>query len=334
MPRNNDDAPRNRPWDKGGRDRDEEDDRPRRRRDEEDERDDEDDRPRRRRRDDEDDFDDDRPRRRRRDEEAPNGLATAALILGILSLCTGPLVGLPALVCGIIARGRPGGKSSATAGIVLGALGILMLPIMIGLLLPAVQKVRESAARMNDSNNLKHLGVGMHNYVSVNSQFPPADGQLSWRFHVLPYIEQANLYQSMNAKEPWDGPTNKRYTSTRVKAFVSAFDPPESADTRYRVFVGPDTIFPPGRRPVALFGITDGTSNTILVVESADTVPWSQPKELPYTRGGPIPALGVPNRPTTQVLMADGSVRPFSANVSPDVIRGGIEPNDGKPFNP
>src|SRR5262245_53378676 len=96
---NEPDPPRNRPWERGGSDRD---------RDRDDN-----DPPRRRRYEDDDDFDD-RPRRRRPGGPEPvNGLATAALILGILALCTGPLLGIPALICGAIAMGRPGGRTAS-----------------------------------------------------------------------------------------------------------------------------------------------------------------------------------------------------------------------------
>ena len=291
MPRNDDDPPRNRPWDKGGRDRDDEDDRPRRRRDEDD-RGDEDDRPRRRRRD-EDDYDD-RPR----------------------------------------GGGKKSGGSTAAIAIGCGCGAMLLLVVGVGLLLPAVQKVREAASRMSDSNNLKQIGLGAANYQMANNELPPVDGQLSWRFHILPYIEQESLYKSMNPREPWDGPTNRRYASTKIKPFVSTADPPETVETRYRVFVGPNTLFVPGKRPLGMVDITDGISNTILVAESAETVPWSQPKEMAYDRNGPVPALGVPGRSTLQVLMVDGSVRSFSNKTSPDVIRGGIDPKDGKLFNP
>ena len=103
------------------------------------------------------DYDEDRPRRRRREEPAgTSGKATTALILGLLSfLCVGScLTGIPAVILGILAlndigksRGRLGGKGMAITGLVFGAIGILSLPIMIGLLLPAVQKVRGAAER-------------------------------------------------------------------------------------------------------------------------------------------------------------------------------------------
>jgi prepilin-type processing-associated H-X9-DG protein len=300
-------------------------------------RDDDDDRPRRRRRDDDDDDFDDRPRRRREsgDDGPSNGLATAGLILGILSLCTGPLAGGPALICAGLALGKPRGRGAATAGLVLGAIGTLVLPIVGYLLLiPAVSKVRDAAARMNDQNNLKMISIGATNHENATGKFPPAAGELSWRVHILPYIEQENVYRQFDVKQPWDAPANKRLAGTQVKTYVSAADPPGTTETRYRVFVGPGTLYEPGKPPPVLAQIQDGSSNTIFAVEAGDTVPWPQPKELQYDRNGPLPALGVPRRKGFNVAMADGSVKFVSDKVSPEVIRGGIEPNDGKFFNP
>jgi hypothetical protein len=316
---NDNDPPRDRPWDRGGAGR------PR----------DDDDRPRRRRDEDDDDYDD-RPRRRGSGAEPSNGLATAGLILGIPSLCLGPLLGVPALICSGIALGRPGGRTAAIAGLVLGGIGTLLTPIMlIGLMLPAVQKVREAAGRTKDSNSMKQIALGMHNFHDVTGKLPPAnDENLSWRYHLLPYIEQDNLFRAMNPREPWDGPTNRRFANTQVKTYVSTADPPETVETRYRVFVGPNTLYEPGKKPLAFAEIRDGTANTILFVEARTTVPWAQPKELVYDRNGSLPELGAPSRNGYLVTLADGSVRFMSNKTSPEMLRGAIDPSDGRFFEP
>jgi prepilin-type N-terminal cleavage/methylation domain-containing protein len=88
---------------------------------------------------------------------------------------------------------------------------IAIIAVLIGLLLPAVQKVREAAARMKCANNLKQLGLAVHNYHNAHNTLPPmrylldprpgeteAQGGLSWAVILLPYIEQTNLYQQFD----------------------------------------------------------------------------------------------------------------------------------------
>lgn len=78
---------------------------------------------------------------------------------------------------------------------------IAIIAILIGLLLPAVQKIREAANRMRCQNQLKQLAIGAHNYHDTMGEFPRtanASNQLSWHVYLLPYIEQDNLFRQFN----------------------------------------------------------------------------------------------------------------------------------------
>src|SRR5262249_28237579 len=117
---------------------------------------------------------------------------------------------------------------------------IAIIAVLIGLLLPAVQKVREAANRMKCQNNLKQLGLAQHNSHDANGRFPPAylrtsgrqsgtasgisypddnwNGLTGWAWGtlLLPYMEQDNLYKSLNLNLPCWAPGNAPFVKTKV----------------------------------------------------------------------------------------------------------------------
>jgi len=88
---------------------------------------------------------------------------------------------------------------------------IAIIAILIGLLLPAVQKVREAASRMKCSNNLKQMGLALHNYHDTNNKFPMGQrygvggvGSANWRVEIFPFMELDNLYKSLNRDDVYN----------------------------------------------------------------------------------------------------------------------------------
>ncbi len=112
---------------------------------------------------------------------------------------------------------------------------IAIIAILIGLLLPAVQKVREAAARIQCTNNLKQLALGVHNFHSAMGKFPPdkiysydpTGPNWSWLANLLPYIEQTNLYNQANigGSPPNNINQSLPQIATPVKLFLCPSDP-------------------------------------------------------------------------------------------------------------
>jgi len=100
---------------------------------------------------------------------------------------------------------------------------IAIIAILIALLVPAVQKVREAAARAQCSNNLKQLGLALHNYATTNKAFPPGRTTVtpehSWTAFVLPYIEQENVAKDYNLSVDWTNPTNYDAIRAQLEVF-------------------------------------------------------------------------------------------------------------------
>jgi hypothetical protein len=245
--------------------------------------------------------------------------------------------------------GPPPKKGMTTGMIVLivfGVMALVALPlvaILIGLLLPAVQKVREAASRQQASNNAKQIALALHNNHDQTGKLhgpfadprpggltiPPSD-RLSWRATLLPYLDQEGLYRRLKFEEPWNSANNSPISNAVVPQYSDPADGPPSVNTRVRLFYDNGALFDsePSRR-VSFAGITDGASNTIAYVESADTVPWARFNDFQFNPNAPLPPLGHPQRNTILVVLADGSVKSVSKSISPDVLKRCITRADG-----
>src|SRR5436190_1524812 len=114
---------------------------------------------------------------------------------------------------------------------------IAIIAILIGLLLPAVQKVRDAAARAKCQNNLKQFALGLHNFESANGYVQSSlrtseTGRQGWALFVLPYIEQDNVYRQFDLTKGWsEGTTNRALSGIRISTFQCPSTPnPERLD--------------------------------------------------------------------------------------------------------
>src|SRR4029077_885 len=179
-------------------------------------------------------------------------------------------------------------------------------------------------------NNLKQIALAMHNFHDATGAFPtPAitgkDGKplLSWRVAILPYIEQAALYNRFKLDEPWDSLHNKAILQEMPPTYLCpSRTKAEPYTTSYRVFMGPGALFEKDKG-TSIAAITDGTSNTLMVVESKEAVPWTKPDELSFDPKAK-PSLfgaGSPHPGGFNAAFADGSVRFITNAVSLNVFR-------------
>jgi prepilin-type processing-associated H-X9-DG protein len=245
--------------------------------------------------------------------------------------------------------GGPGGGNGALAGSVATAL-----------LLPAVQQAREAARRSQSKNNLKQMGLAMHNYHDVHNSFPAGtlpneklkpDERLSFFVELLPFLDQAALYEKIDKEAGWKEKDLRPIMETRIPTMMNpgvnlraansataetkdAKEESNYAPTHYvgLAGVGKDApLLPISSNRAGVFGynrktriqnITDGTSNTMMISEaSKDYGAWGEGgnatirslTKKPYINGPD--GIGGPFSGGVQVLFGDGSVRFISQNI-------------------
>ncbi len=210
------------------------------------------------------------------------------------------------------------------------------VPTSIAAMVPAVVAARSAAQRANALNNLKQIGLAMQNHDSVFRRFPASysvdkEGKplLSWRVRILPFIENKPLYEAFHLDEPWDSPHNKKLIEMMPLEYMSPGIETPPGMTHYLAICGPDTAFPPGKG-IGLGDIRDGTSNTIMVVESTKAVPWTKPEDLTFDPKNPAAGLFGLRPGVCNATMCDGSVQSLPESIDPEMLGRFLMRNDGK----
>ena len=195
------------------------------------------------------------------------------------------------------------------------------------------------AGRAKTQNNLKQIALALHNYHDVYNGFPPASvvdkkgkPMLSWRVMVLPFVEQDQLYKQFKLDEPWDSTHNKAVLDKHPMPPVFALPgvtKDGQKDTHFRVLVNNGALFDP-IQATKIQSITDGTSNTIMVITAAAGVPWTKPDEVEFDpKADPRKLLHMKDGGCS-VAFADGSVRFLKADINADTLRAMITKAGGE----
>ena len=188
--------------------------------------------------------------------------------------------------------------------------------------------------------NLQKLALAMHSYHDDLGTFPPAalldkdkKPLLSWRVLLLQNLGERDLFKQFKLDEPWDSAHNKKLLSRMPKVYAPVGVKIKETDvTFYQVFTGPGTAFE-GPRGLSVRDFTDGTSNTLLIVEAGEPVPWTKPADLFHDAKKPLPKLGGQFKDRIHFALADGSVMVGRRDFREKTMRAFIGRNDGEPIN-
>ena len=168
--------------------------------------------------------------------------------------------------------------------VVLGA--CMVIGVLGALLLPAVQMARDAARQVESSNQMKKVGLAILNYEDEWNCFPAASfadpktnkPPHSWRVAILKHIDP-QLYEQYDFSKPWDDPANRRLESQMPDCFKNPRISAPEYHTNYLAVVGPRTVL--RENAFCRIGeITDGTSRSVMIVESDRTVHWMAPTDL------------------------------------------------------
>lgn len=186
--------------------------------------------------------------------------------------------------------------------------------------------------------NFKQIAIACHNYHDTFKSFPPdgpstaVKGELSWRVHILPFLDQQALYDQFHLEEPWDSEHNRSLIDKMPKVFKTPGmqQPGETTLLRFTK----EMSGPSGKGGVRFRDITDGTTNTLMaVVAGADkSQPWTQPDDLQWQAGPAANSLGKISD-SFFAIFCDGSVSEILADVQPETFRRMVHRGDSLPLD-
>ena len=200
-------------------------------------------------------------------------------------------------------------------------------------IVPPLLQARTAAQQTQHRNNVKMIMLAMHNYHDVTfgdySSFPMAAGVMpnrkhprSWRVELLPFLEQADLYQQYK-DEPWDSEANLKVLAKMPAVFRHPSQPANSTTTSYVAAYGKGLLFEPNaEKGTRIQDVTDGCSNTIAILEAKTDIPWTKPEDILIdVTQDTLPKFGGFDDTGFVVGIADGSVRRISTSLEVNLLK-------------
>ena len=222
---------------------------------------------------------------------------------------------------------------------------VYVIGVLVALLLPAVQAARAAARRNAAMNNMKQLLLGMLNFESAFGKLPAHaiysdEGQplLSWRVQILPFIEDQGLYEQFHLDEPWDSEHNKKL----IAKMPAVFSSPQSGldisegKSNYLGVQGEKMLFDGTQNGAQFRTITDGTSNTIALVEVDDAAAeiWTKPADWEFDAEDPTKGLGgLHPGAIFNAGYCDGHVEAVSVMIEVETLKAMFTKNGGEVIN-
>ncbi|WP_298866283.1 DUF1559 domain-containing protein [uncultured Gimesia sp.] len=225
-----------------------------------------------------------------------------------------------------------------TPAITIGGVIIVILMLVV-LILPVVQQARETSGAPKSKNNMKQIGLALHNYHDKHSIFPPGaiettDGRPyhSWQTSILPFVDQNSLYNQINFNKAWHDPANQMIFQQKIRVYLNPSIQETAPVNGYEIshYRGNELVLKKNNG-FRIVDIKDSTPNTIMAMEIGENFkPWGDPTNIT----NPPNIIGSGKKTTYkggyQVLMADGSVRFISEDVDRAVLKALSTPDGGE----
>jgi hypothetical protein len=208
---------------------------------------------------------------------------------------------------------------------------VCFLLLLAALLLPAKRSAREAARRNQCMSQMKQMALALNTYAEAHGSFPPAyttdeNGKPlhSWRTLILPYMEEAELFKSIDLKKPWDDPANAEAFKKVIEVYRCPSSIIEDNRTTYLAVVTPNSLLQAttGR---TLEEVKATANKTVMLVEvgTENAVPWMQPvdadEQMVLGIGGDESKLSHPG--VTNVAWGDGRCSAINFDMPEDIRR-------------